>query len=396
MRGNPRRVKSGLDVLLSEQKGLLRGRRFGLICNQASVDSSLRSAVDSLASCGEGKLSALFGPEHGLDGEAQDMAPVESRTDQRTGLPVYSLYGSQESSLEPAIEALRGLDLLLFDLQDVGARYYTFSATMGAALKACAAAGIPMLVLDRPNPLGGTMVEGNLVRERFRSFVGRYPIPARHGMTMAELARLYNSCFGAGCDLEVVAMKGWIRKYWFDETGLPWVPPSPNMPTLDTAIVYPGSCLIEGTNLSEGRGTTRPFEWIGAPFLEPYGFRDALEAEQLPGVHFRPMRFTPSFHKWAGKSCGGVQIHVTDRSVFKPYLTGLALLSAALRLAPGRFEWRRDAYEFVTDRLAIDLLCGDENIRLSLEQHRPLVEIEEGWQEELASFLPLRESVRLY
>jgi uncharacterized protein YbbC (DUF1343 family) len=390
------RVRSGLEVLLEERRDLLRGRRFGLVCNPASVDAALRLSAERLGACGEGSLATLFGPEHGLTGEAQDMVAVEGGRDERTGLPVHSLYSSDEASLAPAREALEQLDLLLFDLQDVGARYYTFAATMGAVMEACAAARVPFVVLDRPNPIGGTVVEGNLVEEGVRSFVGRFPIPARHGMTVGEMARFVQRECGIGCDLTVVEMDGWRRELWFDETGLPWVAPSPNMPTLDTAIVYPGSCLIEGTNLSEGRGTTRPFEWTGAPFLDPYTFAEALDGERLPGVMFRPIRFTPTFHKWAGRSCGGVQIHVTERDAFLPYRTGLALLRAALRTGGEQFDWRREPYEFVSDRLAIDLLCGEDRTRPALERGAPLSEIAAGWPTALATFLPKRKASLLY
>ena len=388
-------VRSGLDVL-AHAPSLLQGSRYGLLCHQASVDSALRFAVDALVDCGAGELCALFGPEHGITGEAQDMVAVPASRDQRTGLPVHSLYGSGEETLEPALETLRGLDFLLVDLQDVGSRYYTFAASMGAALQACAKTGVRLIVLDRPNPIGGVALEGNLVRAGWRSFVGRYPVPVRHGLTMGELALLYSGPFGEGGEMQVVPMEGWRRDMWFDETGLPWVPPSPNMPTLDTAAVYPGSCLIEGTNLSEGRGTTRPFELVGAPFLDPEAFARALRSERLAGVAFRPVRFTPAFHKWAGQSCGGVQIHVIDRERFRPFRTGLALLICARDLAPREFDWRREPYEFVSDRLAIDLLLGDDGLRLALESGAPLDELESSWHDELASFSPLHERVRLY
>jgi uncharacterized protein YbbC (DUF1343 family) len=398
-------TRSGLDVFASDatlRREILRGRRFGLIANPASVTRRLEHAADLLLRCPEGRLAALFGPEHGLTAEAQDMAPVEGRPDARTGLPVHSLYGSQESTLRPSAESLRGIDVLLFDLQDVGSRYYTFAATMGAAMEACRDAGVEFVVLDRPNPLGGIAVEGNLVSDRFRSFVGRYPIPVRHGMTVGELAGLFNERFGIGCPLRVVPLEGWTRELWFDETGLPWVAPSPNMPSLETATVYPGGCLVEGTNLSEGRGTTRPFEWIGAPFLDPHAWSETLEALGLPGVRFRPMRFIPSFHKWGGTSCGGVQVHVVDREVFRPFLTGICAVATARALAPAEFDWRREPYEFVGDRLAIDLLLGGDSIRESIERAGASAfaadprAIEDSWRGELESFLPLRKASLLY
>jgi len=291
---------------------------------------------------------------------------------------------------------LRGLDLLLVDLQDVGARYYTFVWTMALTLAACARAGIPLVVLDRPNPLGGVLIEGNLLDPRFASFVGLHPIPVVHGMTMGELAGLINERSGLGANLHVVPMRGWRRAMRWEETGLPWVAPSPNMPTPDTARVYPGACLVEATNLSEGRGTTRPFEYVGAPFIDPHAWAEALNREQLPGAHFRPCYFEPTFHKYKGRLCGGIQWHVVDSSRLKPYLTGLALVATARRLTPRRFAWRKPPYEFERKRLPIDLLCGTDAIRRQIEAGCPLREIEGSWQRDLAGFRRLRQRFLLY
>jgi uncharacterized protein YbbC (DUF1343 family) len=293
---------------------------------------------------------------------------------------VYSLYGETFDDLSPRLAWLAGLDAVVIDLQDVGSRYYTFVWSAALMLEACARAGVECIVLDRPNPLGGERVEGNLPDPAFASFVGLLPLPARHGLTIGELARYANVEHAIGCDLTVVPMRGWRRAMLWEDTGLPWVPPSPNMPTPDTARVYPGGCLIEGTNLSEGRGTTRPFEWIGAPYLDAHRYARALEVLTLPGARFRPARFVPTFHKWAGKTCEGVQLHVTDRARFKPFLTSLALIAAARRAAPRAFAWKRPPYEFERRRLPIDILCGTDHIRLAIEAGKRLTDVERDWQ----------------
>jgi len=291
---------------------------------------------------------------------------------------------------------LRGIDTVVVDLQDVGSRYYTFVWTMALAMRACSRHGVGVVVLDRPNPLGGALVEGNVADPAFASFVGLYPLAIRHGMTIGELASYVNERHGLGCRLTVVPMRGWRRAMLWEDTGLPWVPPSPNMPTPDTARVYPGGCLIEGTNLSEGRGTTRPFEWIGAPYLDAQGYAEALERERLPGVRFSPARFQPTFQKWAGQLCDGVQIHVTDRGRFKPFLTGLAEIAVARRLAPRRFAWRRPPYEFEKRRMPIDILCGADAIRKAIERRTPLPAIERAWQRELDRWKRVRARYLLY
>lgn len=387
------RVLTGLENLLRDHTRLIRGQRIGLIAHQASVDRSLEHAIDLVQSLRGVRLSAVFAPEHGLWGAAQDQAPIPNARDPRTDCRIWSLYGRWRA---PVPEMLKNLDLLVLDLQDVGARYYTFTWTMALALTAAARAGIPLIVLDRPNPLGGNSVEGNILDPRFASFVGLYPIPVVHGMTMGELAHLFNGRFGLGSRLQVVAMSGWRREMTWEETGLHWIAPSPNMPTPDTARVYPGACLIEGTNLSEGRGTTRPFEYVGAPFLDPQGWADALNSQNLPGVHFRPCYFQPTFHKYRGQLCGGVQWHVLDSSRFKPYLTGLAVIAGARRVAPGRFSWRKPPYEFERKKLPIDLLCGTDRIRKAIEAGHPLSRIEASWKPGLAAFKRLRRRFFLY
>jgi uncharacterized protein YbbC (DUF1343 family) len=376
-------VQSGLDVLVHHRLGLLRGRRFGVLAHQASVDARLQHVVTLLRDVRGARLAALFAPEHGLWGAAQDHAAIASTRDPGTGLPVTSLYGRRRT---PTPAMLRGLDLLVVDLQDVGSRYYTFQWTMALAMQACARAGVGVLVLDRPNPLGGELVEGNLPDPAFASFVGLYPLPARPGLTLGEVARYLKAQHRLGCALEVLDMRGWRRRMLWEDTGLPWVAPSPNMPTPDTARVYPGGCLIEGTNLSEGRGTTRPFEWVGAPWLDAHVYAAALGREGLPGVAFRPARFRPTFHKWAGRLCGGVQIHVTDRARFQPFVTGLAVIAVARRLAPRAFRWRRPPYEFERRRLPIDILLGTDTIRRALTRGVSLDRIARSWQRDLAAW----------
>lgn len=391
------KVKTGLERLLEKEIGRLKGRRIGICCNPTAVDSKLRHIVSLIHAIPEVHLVALFGPEHGIRGEAQDMISVDGGvTDTETGVPIYSLYGHDEASLRPKPEMLDGIDVLLFDIQDVGSRYYTYVYTMSYIMEVAGQKGVEVWVLDRPNPINGVAVEGPMIHEGFRSFVGHHPLPNRHGMTAGELALYFRDVCGVSCSLEVIPMEGWSRSMWYDQTGLPWVMPSPNMPTLDTATVYPGGCLFEGTNLSEGRGTTRPFELVGASYLDPFAFAAALERENLPGVFFRPLRFMPTFHKWGRESCGGVQIHVTDRETFLPFLTGIAILRAAQTVAPDAFAWRTETYEFVSDRLAIDLLFGSETIRKALESGAALRDIEKSWLAEQHAFLEQRKPFLLY
>ncbi len=328
-----------------------------------------------------------------MAGAAQDLVHVGPARDRATALPVQSLYGRR---LAPTPEMLRDIDVLIVDLQDVGARYYTYAWTMVLALRACARAQVSVVVLDRPNPLGGSVVEGNVSDPAYSSFVGLHPLPARHGMTIGERAAYHNQEHGIGCDLTVVPMKGWRRAMRWEDTGLPWVAPSPNMPTPNTARVYPGGCLIEGTNLSEGRGTTRPFELVGAPFLDGRRLAEALDRRRLPGVAFRVAGFEPAFQKHKGQFCEGVQVHVTDEARFKPFATYLALIIEARRQAPHHFTWRPPPYEFETVKLPIDLLCGGDAIRLGIEQDASLASIERSWRPGLARFARARRPYLLY
>jgi uncharacterized protein YbbC (DUF1343 family) len=386
-------VRSGLDVLAGRLSSLLRGRRVGLLCHQASVTRDLGHAIDAVRALPGVRLAALFAPEHGLAGAAQDHARIAATRHRGTALPVRSLYGRR---LAPTPAMLRRLDALVVDLQDVGSRYYTFVWTTALAMQACARAHVPVVVLDRPNPLGGLRMEGNLPDPAYASFVGLYPLPARHGMTIAELSAYLNETHALGCDLTVVPMAGWRRAMRWEDTELPWVAPSPNMPTPDTARVYPGGCLVEGTNLSEGRGTTRPFELVGAPFLDGGRLARALGRRGLPGVRFRPAAFEPAFHKWRGRLCQGVQVHVTDADRFRPFATYLALIQEARRQAPRHFRWRRPPYEFERHTLPIDLLCGGEDIRRALERGVPPARLALGWRPALDRFARERRPYLLY
>ncbi len=375
-------VTPGLLKLLRDP-GRMRQARIGLVCHPASVTPDLTPTADALRAAGI-ELAALFGPQHGARGEKQDdMVESESFTDSPTGVQIHSLYGDVR---QPTPKMLNGLDALVFDLQDVGARVYTFVWTMTLAMEACRDAGIRFVVLDRPNPIGGALREGLVLRKGFESFVGLHPIPLRHGLTVGEIARLANQRFGIGCDLEVVPCEGWNREAWLDDTGLPYVLPSPNLPTLDSCTVFPGMVLLEGTNLSEGRGTTRPFEIFGAPFLDARAVTNALEAMALPGVKFRACHFEPTFQKHAGELCGGAQLHVTDRAAFRPVMTAVAVLRAAKDLAPGEFAWRQPPYEYETEKMPIDILWGSDVLRKGLEAGHTAGEILAGAGDEVQEF----------
>ncbi len=391
------KISIGLDHLLAEPDRFLKGKRTGLVVNHTSLAKDRRCSIDCFQENPRFELKKIFAPEHGLYGIDQDMAVVSDHTDFASGLPVVSLYGTDSKSLTPDAELLKDIDTLVFDIQDIGSRYYTFIYTMANCMKACREAGLNMIVCDRPNPINGIQVEGNLVGDGFHSFVGQYSIPNRHGMTVGELANLFNERFGIGCDLTVVQMQGWERNMWFDQTGLLWAPTSPNMQTLATATVYPGTCMVEGTLLSEGRGTTLPFELCGAPGIDPHKLAEALNGLSLPGVFFRAHYFKPGFHKWAGETCGGIQIHVADRDSFKPVLTGIAVIKTIADLFPDPFQWRTLPYEFVSDRPAIDLLYGNPDLRENyMGKQTTLLEIESAWQDDLKSFGELRKEYLLY
>ena len=380
------RVKTGLDRLVAEDFAALRGRRVGAIVNPTAIDREFRHLADLLHASPSVALTALFGPEHGVRGDAQDMIGVEHAVDAQTGVPVYSLYGDGFASLRPTEEQLDGLDALVFDIQDVGSRYYTFAATLKYTMIQAAHAGLSVFVLDRPNPIDGVSAEGPLVSQGYESFVSAHPLPIRHGLTIGELARVFQSDEELDLDLHVVELEGWDRSRLWRETELPWVAPSPNMPTPETALVYPGGCLIEGTNLSEGRGTTRPFELVGAPWLDAAALARSLNDEGLPGVHFRPCAFVPMFHKHKGQVCQGVQAHVTDPRRFRPVASYTALIIRARDQDPKQFTWRTEEYEFVTNPIAIDLLYGSSEPRRRIEQGETWRSLASSWDCEAIAF----------
>jgi uncharacterized protein YbbC (DUF1343 family) len=389
---------TGLDVLVAEGFQALQGKRIGLLAHPASVDSRLHHVADLLQAAPGIKVETIFGLEHGWLGQAQDLEPVSSAHIGVLHTPKeVSLYGNTEASLRPTRQHFEGLDILVIDLQDVGARYYTFQATMLYCLEAANTLGLPVLVLDRPNPIGGRVVEGPRLLNEFQSFVGAHDIASRHGLTIAELARLYQAERRLNnTSIEVVPCQGWRRELFFEETQLPWVLPSPNMPTIETAIVYSGQCLLEGTNLSEGRGTTRPFELCGAPWLDAATAAAELNREKLPGVVFRPTWFQPTFQKHAGRRCGGVQLHILDRKLFQPVRTGLAILALMRTLSRQDFGWRSDPYEFVSHPIAIDLLFGSDRERRALESGQSWLDIASEWVREEQMFIERREPFLLY
>lgn len=393
-------VRSGLEIWLEDphHRGVLpQAAKIGLLAHPASIDAEGRHAIERIAAAPGLQLQRLFAPEHGLRGEAQDMESVHEQKDAQSGCPIVSLYGSDRDSLRPDPKSLRGLDALVIDLQDVGARFYTFIYTMAYCMEAAAPLNLPVFILDRPNPIGGTVLEGPVLdADQWSSFVGAWPLPVRHGMTAGEIALLLHHAWGVGQEPRVVRMEGWTRSMHYSDTGLPWVAPSPNMPSPQTAEVYPGGCLIEGTNLSEGRGTTRPFELIGAPWLDGFALAQALRRYRLPGVVFRATSFRPMFQKHASLSCDGVQVIPVDRDRFRPFLCYLALIRECRRQGGDKFDWRREVYEFESDRLAIDLLLGRSGFRSLLEAETPLREIEAGWQSDLELFQALRQPYLLY
>jgi uncharacterized protein YbbC (DUF1343 family) len=386
------RVQLGCERLLASST--LDGKRVGVVCNPASVDGQLRHVADLFAERPAVTLAALFGPQHGFRSDVQDnMIETGHGQDCTRRVPVYSLYSETR---EPTAAMLANLDALVIDLQDVGSRIYTFIYTMANCLVAARKNGLKAFVCDRPNPIGGVAVEGPMLVRGHESFVGLYPIPMRHGMTIGELAQLFNTEFGIGAELEVTRMDGWRREMYFDETGLPWVIPSPNMPTLDSAIVYPGTVLFEGTNLSEGRGTTRPFEIVGAPWPIAERFAETMNRARLPGVHFRPAVFEPTFQKHAKKTCAGCQIHVLDRQTFRPVETGVTLIAAFRAAGPDQFQWRNPPYEYERDKMPIDILAGSSELREQINRGLDSRAIAASWTASVEAFIKARERYLLY
>ncbi len=351
-------VELPLDHLAELWPETFRGARIAALLHPASVSAKLEHASRILERHNRDlfRLAAFFGPQHGFLGQTQDnMVEWESYQHPRLRIPVYSLYGEHR---EPTTEMLEDLDVLLVDLQDIGARFYTFVWTLYLCMRACEKAGVALVVLDRPNPITGVITEGPILDPDYKSFVGLHPIQVRHGKTIGELAQQFRDEAFPNCQLSILPMKNWERAMWFDDTGLPWVMPSPNMPALDTAIVYPGMCLLEGTNISEGRGTTRPFEIFGAPFIEADRLYRELNDRNFPGVFFRETYFEPTFHKFAGELCGGAQLHVLDRKTFQPFLTGVEIIKRICKIYPEQFEWKQPPYEYEWKKLPIEVLIG--------------------------------------
>lgn len=387
-------VSIGLEQLTASPPENLRGRRIGLLCNAASVDRHLVHARQLIHNRLGDQLKAIFSPQHGLFAEKQDnMIESRHRQDPLLKVPVYSLYSHTR---KPTREMFDAIDTLIIDLQDVGTRVYTFIYTMSYCMEAACQYGKHVVVLDRPNPIGGVQIEGNCLSTDWRSFVGRYPLPMRHGMTIGELALMFNQTFDIGCDLDVIPMKGWQRHMQYPDTGLPWVAPSPNLPTPMSALVYPGQVILEGTNLSEGRGTTQPFELFGAPFIDPQRVRDALNPKALAGAVLRNMEFEPTSQKWMGEICRGFQLHVTDVDRFRPYFASLSLVQAIIRCHPDPFQWKQPPYEYEYERMPIDLILGDRQIRERLAAMDAMDDLAASWEEPLQAFDSLRQGHLLY
>jgi uncharacterized protein YbbC (DUF1343 family) len=389
-----RTVRIGIERLIEEDRSLLTGARVALVSNPASIDRGFRHAAEILGDDPRIELVALFGPQHGFRSDLQDnMIETPHAHDEQRRVPIYSLYSETR---EPTPEMLRGVDVLVVDLQDVGTRVYTYIYTMANCMRAAARHGVRVVVCDRPNPVGGLAVEGAILRPECVSFVGQFPIPLRHGMTIGEIARLFNQEFSIGAALDIVPLDGWRRSMYFDETGLPWVMPSPNLPTLDSTTVYPGAVLFEGTMLSEGRGTTRPFELIGAPWIDGESLASAMNARDLPGVHFRATFFEPTFQKHAKQTCGGCQLHVTDRDAFQPVRTAVELIDGFRRQNPSAFAWRQPPYEYEHDKWPIDILYGSVELRTTIDGGDDISPLIASWSDEEERFRKTREKYLMY
>ena len=387
-------VKLGLENFIESAKSFPVGCRAAFLTHQAAVDSRGITSLERVRRAFPGLVQAVWSPQHGFYGDRQaNMIASLDFSDPLSGLPVYSLYGENR---QPSPEMFSGIDLVLVDLVDVGCRVYTYIWTLYLLLKAAADAGVKVVVLDRPNPLGGKEVEGNLLNSDYSSFVGLYPLPMRHGLTMAEMACYFKYAAGIDVELDIFAMEGWRRHYHFDKTGLFWVLPSPNMPSLKTALVYPGQVLLEGTNLSEGRGTTLPFELCGAPFLDPRAVLAEINPQAVKGLFLRPTWFTPTFDKWRGELCGGLQLHVVDLKLFSPYRFTLELLKTVIRLYPDSFSWLDPPYEYEYEKLPIDILTGDPVIRQAIEDDGDLDQMQKSWAGELEKFYDQCSNVIVY
>lgn len=389
------RTVFGIDRLLADPGKYLKGKRFALLVNQSSVAADGKYLFEALLQQGF-KPEKIFAPEHGLFGTEQDQITVADEVDGFTGLKAVSLYGQTKDELKPRREDLEGLDALVVDIQDIGCRYYTYAYTMAFCIEACTALGIEVIICDRPNPLGGVIIEGNTVQHGCESFVGAYPLAVRHSLTIGEIALFLNARENWRAKIQTIGLSGWERPMLYPATRGLWSQPSPNMPTFDTTVVYPGTCLFEATNVSEGRGTTRPFEIIGAPFIDPKKYATALNEQKLPGVYFRPLYFKPTFHKFKDQACGGVFVHVTDIGIFESFYTGLSMVKTAHDLWPKEFDWRREPYEYVADVLAIDLLTGSGEFRETVERGGSLAAYRDQYQKTQEEFRKLSRDFQLY
>ena len=389
------RTRLGVERLLSEKVSSLKGSRVGLVCNPASVlPDSFAHAADAFEANDAINVTTYFGPQHGIRGDVQyNMIETPHVRDERTGKMVYSLYSETRVPTEEMVE---DIDTFVVDLQDVGCRIYTYTYTMANCMIAAAKFGKRVVVCDRPNPITGTAIEGNVTETEFTSFVGQFELPTRPGMTIGEMAKMFNKQWNINCDLEVLEMEAWERNMWGDETGLPWILPSPNIPTVDTCVVFPATVHLEGTELSEGRGTTLPFHLNGAPYIDAPAWAAALNAFHLPGVKFRHAYFEPSFSEYTGQTCAGVQLHVTDREAFKPVITGIAMVQTAHDMYPKDFQWRQNAYEYEFDKNPFDVVCGTDKIRKAIESGKSLREIEASWGGGLDDFIKMRKNFLLY
>lgn len=385
----------GVERLLNKKVDLLKGQRIGLVCNPASVlPDSFVHVADAFESNDAINVTSYFGPQHGIRGDVQyNMIETPHVRDTRTGKMIYSLYSETRV---PTEEMCRDIDTFVVDLQDVGCRIYTYTYTMANCMIAAAKFGKKVVVCDRPNPITGIHVEGNVTEKEFTSFVGQFELPTRPGMTIGEMAKMFNEHWNIGCDLEVVEMEDWRREMWFEETGLPWIIPSPNIPTVDTCVVFPATVHLEGTELSEGRGTTKPFELNGAPYIDPHAWAEALTAFDFPGVKFRHAYFEPSFSEFAGQTCAGVQLHVTDREAFTPVIVGIAMVKTAFDMYPDNFQWRQNEYEYEFGKNAFDVVSGTDKIRKAFEAGESLEEISSAWSARFDDFVTLREKYLLY
>ncbi|MFO1524655.1 MAG: DUF1343 domain-containing protein [Turneriella sp.] len=389
------RTVFGIDRLLADPGKYLKGKRFALLVNQSSVAADGKYLFEALLQQGF-KPEKIFAPEHGLFGTEQDQITVADEVDGFTGLKAVSLYGQTKDELKPRREDLEGLDALVVDIQDIGCRYYTYAYTMAFCIEACTALGIEVIICDRPNPLGGVIIEGNTVQHGCESFVGAYPLAVRHSLTIGEIALFLNARENWRAKIQTIGLSGWERPMLYPATRGLWSQPSPNMPTFDTTVVYPGTCLFEASNVSEGRGTTRPFEIIGAPFIDPKKYATALNEQKLPGVYFRPLYFKPTFHKFKDQACGGVFVHVTDIGIFESFYTGLSMVKTAHDLWPKEFDWRREPYEYVADVLAIDLLTGSGEFRETVERGGSLAAYRDQYQKTQEEFRKLSRDFQLY